>query len=136
MLAQLHKQNKKARTGKKITGRSKAERRQCPRLRKALPLNIAANGYDFATTTENVSCLGAYCRIDKYVPPFTRIMVKLILPLSVNGKKGSLSIDCQGVVVRTEDADTGGFNIAIFFNDIKDAQRQKISQYISSFIPG
>jgi hypothetical protein len=39
------------------------------------------------------------------------------------------------VVVRTEDEDMGGFNIAIFFNDINDSQRQKISRYVNQFLP-
>jgi hypothetical protein len=45
------------------------------------------------------------------------------------GKK--CKVESNGVIVRTEDAKSGGFNIAIFFNEIKDEQRQKISRYIS-----
>ena len=59
----------------------KTERRKYPRLEKTIPLKIVANGYDFITTTQNVSCVGAYCHVAKYVPPFTKIMVKLTLPL-------------------------------------------------------
>jgi len=104
-----------------------AERRQYPRLYRQLPFKVIANGYDFATSTQNVSCVGAYCRIEKYMPPFTKVMVKL----SMN----NYNVECRGVVVRTEDAMTGGFNIAIFFNEINDSQRHKISQYINQFLP-
>lgn len=116
--------------------RTKAERRQYPRLEKNLPLKIAANGYDFATTTQNISCLGAYCRIDKYVPPFTKILIKLNLPLiDKKERQKYCAVECKGVIVRTEDEDKGGFNIAVFFNEIKDNQRQKISQYIRQLLP-
>lgn len=109
------------------------ERRLNPRIEKQLPVNIAANGYDFSTTTKNISCLGAYCRIDKYIPPFTKIMVRLNLP--IKSASTGASVECKGVVVRSEDEAEGGFNIAIFFNDIKNGQREKISQYINKFLP-
>lgn len=113
----------------------KSERRKHPRIEQRLPLQVAANGYDFATSTLNVSCLGAYCHINKYIPPFTKVMVRLALPIpTVNGKK-NYNVECKGVVVRSEDENKGGFNIAVYFNDIADNQRQKISQYISQFLP-
>lgn len=112
----------------------KTERRQYPRVKKELPLSIAANGYDFITATQNISCLGAYCRVDKYIPPFTKIAVKLTLPMA-NNRKSNCDVECKGVIVRTEDENTGGFNIAIFFNEIRDNERQKISQYISQILP-
>jgi len=109
------------------------ERRLHPRINKQLPLNIVANGFDFSTTTENISCLGAYCHIDKYIPPFTKIMIRLNLPLK-SASTGS-SVECKGVVVRSEDTPEGGFNVAIFFNRISEPQKQKITQYISQFLP-
>lgn len=118
-----------------MKGRLKKERRLHPRIAHTLPLKIAANGYDFITTTQNVSCVGAYCRINKYIPPFTKIMVLLSLPVIANNRTKNYSVECKGVVVRSEDESEGGFNIAIFFNDIKDGQRQKISEYISQFLP-
>jgi len=104
------------------------ERRQYPRVETKLPLNIAADGYDFTTTTHNISCVGAYCHINKYIPPFTRLAIKMSL-----NKAGS--VECNGVVVRTDDEKNGGFNIAIFFNSIKEAQKQKITQYLKSYLP-
>jgi c-di-GMP-binding flagellar brake protein YcgR len=112
----------------------KSERRQYPRIEQRLPVKIAANGYDFITSTQNVSCLGAYCRVEKYIPPFTKIMVKLTLPVKNNGDNNP-NVECKGVIVRTEDETKGGFNIAIFFSEIKDSQRQRISQYINQLLP-
>ena len=118
-----------------MKGLSKKERRLHPRLAHNLPLKVAANGYDFATTTQNISCLGAYCSINKYVPPFTRVMIKLDLPVADANGGRNYQLDCKGVIVRSQDDPGGGFNIAIFFNAIKDSQRKKISQYINRFLP-
>lgn len=115
---------------------NRSDRREYPRVEKELPLVVSANGYDFQTTTQNVSCVGAYCCINKYVPPFTKIFIKLRLPIrsrSLDSKP--LDVECKGVIVRTEDSVEKGFNIAIFFNDIKEAQKKKISQYLKQFLP-
>lgn len=112
-----------------------AERRLYPRIDRNLPIKVAADGYDFATITQNLSCVGAYCHIDKYVPPFTKIAVKLTLPTAAKSGNKGCEIICRGVVVRTEDEKKGGFNLAIFFNQINNAQREKISQYLKQFLP-
>lgn len=115
--------------------KTKPERRKHPRINLELPLKVAANGYDFSTSTMNVSCLGAYCRITKYVPPFTKVLVKLALPILTNSGSKNYDLECRGVIVRSEDELSGGFNIAIFFNHIKDDQRKKISEYLNQFLP-
>lgn len=109
-----------------------SERREHPRLDHRLPVKIVANGYDLATSTENVSCLGAYCHIEKYIPPFTRILVKLNLPMP-SGEKCDL--ECKGVIVRSLDEEKGGFNIAVYFNAISEPQKHKITQYMNQFLP-
>ncbi|MFH1190619.1 MAG: PilZ domain-containing protein [Candidatus Omnitrophota bacterium] len=109
------------------------ERREHPRLSHKLPLNLAVNGYDFSTVSRNISSVGAYCHLDKYMPPFTKIAVKLSLP-NWNKVGKSTIVECKGVVVRTEDEDNGGFNMAIFFNQMREDQRRKIVQYISQFL--
>lgn len=112
-----------------------AERRVHPRIDKQLPFKVAANGYGFSTSTQNLSCVGAYCRITKYIPPFTKVMVKLTLPVKDKNGDRNYSVNCEGVIVRTEDESKGGFNIAIFFNAIGADQRKKISKYINQFVP-
>ncbi|MDD4899201.1 MAG: PilZ domain-containing protein [Candidatus Omnitrophica bacterium] len=119
----------------KTTAEKNDERRLHPRLDHNLPVKIVANGYDFSTVTKNVSCVGAYCHIPKYVPPFTRVAIKLNLPIVAKAEKKDYAVECKGVIVRTEDEQKGGFNIAVFFNDIKETQKKTISKYISQFIP-
>jgi len=114
--------------------KSLKERRLHPRIEHKLPLNLAVNGYDFATSTHNISSVGVYCHLDKYMPPFTKIAVKLSLPNKERTGKNTI-VECKGVVVRTEDEINGGFNLAIFFNEIHDIQRKRITQYLRQFLP-
>ncbi|MCM8780721.1 MAG: PilZ domain-containing protein [Candidatus Omnitrophica bacterium] len=115
--------------------RLKTDRRRYPRIVQALPLKVVADGYDLSTTTENISCIGAYCRLDRYIPPFTKIAVRLTLPIPDKKTGRYTEVECKGVVVRTEDNNKNGFNIAIYFNEIKENQRKKISRYINQFLP-
>lgn len=115
---------------------SPLERRLYPRIRHTVPIRVAVDGYDFMTSTEDISCVGTYCHVKKYVPPFTRVLVRLTLPVMMDEKSTYFDVACKGVIVRAEDDETGGgFNIAIFFNDIKDRERKKIAQYINQFLP-
>lgn len=110
----------------------RTERRQYPRINTCLPLEVSANGYDFSTTTKNISCVGAYCHVNKYIPPFTKVKINLTLPIT---DKEACQVGCNGVVVRTADENSGGFNIAVFFNEIRENQRKKISAYLKQFLP-
>jgi hypothetical protein len=135
MLAKINETRRGKRGGGKMKTIAKKERRLNPRINQNLPLNVMANGYDFATSTYNVSCLGTYCHIEKYVPPFTKVKIKLNIPLVNNGMRENCLVDCYGVIVRTDDDPAGGFNVAIFFNEIKNPSRQKLSQYVSQCLP-
>ncbi|MCX5706360.1 MAG: PilZ domain-containing protein [Candidatus Omnitrophica bacterium] len=115
--------------------KSPADKRRFPRINKELPFKVAANGYAFSTATQNLSCVGAYCQIKKYIPPFTKVKIKLALPIKTGRSSKSYSVECEGVIVRTEDKEKSGFNIAIFFNAINESQRKKISEYIDQFLP-
>ena len=112
------------------------ERRKYPRISQDLPIRVAINGYDFMTSTSNISCTGAYCRIKKYLPPFTRVLVRLTLPIMNEIRNTFYDVSCKGVIVRSEDNEAAGdFNIAIFFNNIKETERKKIAQYVNQFLP-
>ena len=113
---------------------SPSERRQNPRIDQNLPINVVANGYDFMTQTKNVSCLGAYCHIDKYVPPFTKVKIKMALPMQSGRMRVEKEVECEGVIVRSEDAASGGFNVAIYFNRIKELPRQDLASYVNQVL--
>lgn len=112
-----------------------SERRIHPRIDSRLPVKIAVNGYDFTTNTQNISRAGAYCCIGKYIPPFTKVSVRLKFCTLNENKKKDICVECRGVVVRSEDSQDGAFNIAIFFNDIRESESKKLVQYLNQFLP-
>jgi hypothetical protein len=112
-----------------------SERRQYPRANKQLALKIVSEGCDFVTQTENISCVGTYCCIDKNIPVMTKLSLLLLLPIRSKNRNVTSKIQCKGVVVRSDSApEPGKFNIAVFFNEISERNKTKISQYISQHI--
>ncbi|MDD4908633.1 MAG: PilZ domain-containing protein [Candidatus Omnitrophica bacterium] len=112
-----------------------AERRQYPRAQKQLALKIEADGCDIVTQTENISCVGTYCIVDKQIPVMTKLSLLLLLPLRSKNRNVTSRIHCKGVVVRSDTvSETGKFSLAVFFNEISERNKAKIAQYINQHI--
>ena len=108
------------------------DRRQSPRLSQNVAIKIFQDEGDIVTETSNISGTGIYCKVNKYLRPMTKLKIKLLLPLSKNQKKTTKQISCQGVIVRTEPADSKGFyHAAIFFNDMTPKDAGIISDYVN-----
>lgn len=112
------------------------DRRQYPRLVNNIPLKISReDGKNVVTKTVNISKAGAYCQVDQFIEPMTKLKLNLLLPLKKAGKANMKKIVCGGVVVRTEpDTIADHFNIAIFFNDITQRDSEAISDFIAEMI--
>ena len=109
------------------------ERRKHPRLQKNIPLKLRSDTFDVVTETKNLSCVGAYCRVNKYFEPMTKLEIHLLLPLKKNDKTVVQKVSCHGVVVRVESQPGHDyFHIAIFFNDIAKKDTKIIADYIKS----
>jgi len=104
------------------------EQRKHPRITKNLPVSISLKDIDFVTETKNISCGGAYCHVDKYIKPMTRLSV--CLDISNTQEK----ITCKGVVVRTEEAAPTGYNIAIFFTEISKKNLDTLKNYFQQHV--
>lgn len=107
-----------------------SEKRRYPRVDKKLPLKLEGEKFDVITETENISAAGAYCRIGKYLAPFTMLDISLFLP----SKDRAERVDCKGVVVRTEENLDKTYSIAIYFSEIKEVDKKKISQYVNYYL--
>lgn len=108
------------------------ERRNYPRTVKKLPLTISyQQGIKVIATTQNISCSGVYCCVNKPLPLMSKVKIIILLPIC-NEK-----IKCSGVIVRSEptileQAETAYQNVAIYFTDISDKDKEKIAHYVSS----
>lgn len=115
--------------------RQSSEKRQHPRVNKSLPIKINNQEFDIVTETKNISCVGAYCQVDKYVAPFTKIKTTVIIP--AKKKCANSLINCEGTVVRVEKIDNAleqQYNIAIYFNQISKTNISKIDRFVKQYL--
>ncbi|MBI2885366.1 MAG: PilZ domain-containing protein [Candidatus Omnitrophica bacterium] len=107
------------------------DRRRAPRLAEHLPLTLGdgPEGISVQTHTKNLSASGAYCTVNRFVRPMTKLKIKLDLPGAP-----AVHIYCEGVVVRVEppheQAGVSEYHIAIFFSDLAERDRLLIAGYV------
>ena len=106
------------------------ERRRTPRVEERVPLSLTDGGMDLRTETKNLSVAGAYCALDRFIPPMTKLQLTLELP----GTFRRTRVRCTGVVVRVEpavqDAETMRYHTAVFFSEISDRDRAAIGRFV------
>jgi len=118
-------------------GDSGAERRRYQRVSKSLAIKLKDREADFVTETKNVSCIGAYCTVNAYVPVLTKLRITLILP-KCKDVKASKPISCEGTVVRIEKCppslEHSQYNLAIYFNQISKGDMKVIDHYVKNHL--
>ncbi len=114
------------------------ENRKYPRIEKRLKFKIRTDGFETDTETINLSCIGVSCHIKEKIPYMTRLRIVLALPCS-GKKRGSICVECYGVVVRVEKIPSKprtpvAYHVAIFFSEIDESEREKLSEYIEEML--
>lgn len=112
------------------------ERRTFPRIQdSSLSLQLSGSGFDTVTHTLNVSASGIYCKIDREIPLMSRVNLVLMVPDSSRSDRTSLRLEVSGVIVRMHpviiNGETKHYDVAIFFDDLSQKDRDIIKQYIS-----
>lgn len=111
------------------------ERRHAPRVAKALPFAVAHGVGEFVTKTKNLSASGAYCTLRRFLPPMTKLHVRLEVPANPHARQ----IACQGVVVRVEpprhQPRQRRYHMAIVFQDLADRDRAAIARFVQLHLP-
>ncbi len=110
-----------------------SEKRKHPRLDQNVPVKICQEDGDIVTETANISRSGAYCKVDRYIEPMTKLKMHLLIPLKKGNKILTKTISCNGVVVRTE-SQGKDYNVAIFFNDITHRDAEAIADYVHYYM--
>lgn len=110
------------------------ERRAFPRIDdEEVSLKLQTSDFDTITHTLNVSASGIYCKIDREIPLMSRVRLVLMLPGASKDDKAALEVG--GVVVREHpviiDGATKHYDVAIFFEDLSQKNREAILNYIS-----
>lgn len=114
------------------------ERRRFPRIFKNIAIKLKDKEIDFVTETKNISCLGAYCQIDSYLPVLTKIKITLLIPKS-SSSKSTKYFTCEGTIVRIEHSndllESNKYNVAIYFSQISKTDMKLIDEYVKNHIP-
>lgn len=111
-------------------GKPSSERRRAPRVQRRLPVFLTDASRELVATTRNLSALGAYCTLRRFVAPMTKLQVRFEIP----GRPRPTQVVCQGVVVRVEPpaamSRRSRYSVAIFFNELTDSRRAMIARYV------
>ena len=106
-----------------------AERRSAPRLHMPVPLLLGEDETEISAVTKNLSASGAYCSLRRFLPPMTKVEVRLDIS---NG--APREICCRGVVVRVEPPRhiprRTRYHVAIFFHDIATRDRLALARFV------
>ena len=112
------------------------ERRQAPRVAERVAVAISSSdGEAIQAETQNLSTTGAYCLLDRFIAPLTKLELAFELP---NGARRT-RIRGTGVVVRVEPRITEGsqshYYVAIFFSEMSERHRDAISKFVRRRLP-
>ena len=111
------------------------EKRRHLRVDYKIPVKISSDHGDILTETKNLSCSGAFCRVDQHLEPMTKLKIHLLLPMRKSNKVTTKKITCQGVVVRSQAASGQDYyDTAIFFSDIASKDSRTIHDFIESMM--
>ena len=117
------------------TGMTAAERRQAPRVDERVTVAISSDGQAIQAETENLSTSGAYCVLDRFIAPMTKLELAFELP---NGARRT-RIQGTGVVVRVEprinERAQSQYYVAIFFSEMSERHRAAISKFVRRRLP-
>ena len=110
------------------------ERRKAPRVDERLSLSLTGLETAFLVETRNISATGAYCTLDRFIAPMTKLQLDCELS---NGAQRT-RIRCSGVVVRVDpgvaEATRAQYHMAIFFTDLSERDRKVLSQFVTARI--
>ena len=102
----------------------------------AIPLSISDGAH--SSITKDISFSGLNCRINQYLPPFTQVEVKLLLPQE-DTIQSPHQVSIQGTIVRIEPAEEkegcSEYNIAIFVPSGINLQDEQFSSILNDNQP-
>jgi len=118
-----------------ISSRPIDERRKHHRLDNNIPVKIFRDDGDLVTETQNISRSGAYCRVNHYIAPMTKLKVCMLFSVPKNKRHVTRKISCEGIVVRSEPSgDSECYHVAIFFSDIAPKDAECITDYVNAYM--
>ena len=111
------------------------DRRSLPRVTADIAGHAVTEEQEpIVVRARNISCAGVYCHINRYIPPFQKLRLAMIIPLSDGDTIHSEMIRVEGVTVRVEpeepEDDVVDYHIAIFFENVSEKDQKIIEKYV------
>ena len=112
------------------------ERRQSPRISAKLAMQVAGGDEASVVTTEsiNLSASGIQFGSRHFLSPLTKVALTLLLPPFGRSLRRERMLQVQGVIVRCEERtgprQTTRYELACYFTDLAEGDRELIEQYI------
>ena len=101
------------------------DRRKKDRTNERLKFRLIPNGSvsNFQGQTNNLSCLGANCQMNKYISELSKVELTLDI--------ASEELVIEGIVVRTTKVDKTNYNISIYFDNINEVTKLKLENFVT-----
>ena len=111
------------------------ERRKFPRIHdEGLSLKLNAGDFDIMTHTMDISASGIYCKIGREIPLMSKVKLAIMIPDTGKENKPLGPLEVDGVVVREHPVIIDGavkhFDVAIFFDNLSEKDKEIIQKYI------
>ena len=120
-----------------------SERRRHKRVKIRLGASIGTKTEDPRVSIPSAVVLdlslgGAYCEVDRYVEPLTKVLLTIDFETSDAVDPLGGTAVCRGVVVRTEpDAgETGRYRMGILFTEISRPDKEKLQRFLADWVEG
>jgi hypothetical protein len=112
-----------------------SENRKEHRFKAVLPISVTCAGSLIKSNTSNLSRLGTYTEIDRWVPPGENVEVALELPAYTDDSSLTGQVKCTGSIFRSVPLERGSsgqnYGVGIFFTGFSSHQHQeKLSRFI------
>lgn len=116
-----------------------SERRQHKRIKIRLSASIGSKTEDPSVSIPSALILdlslgGAYCEVDRYVEPLTKVLLTIdFAPAENETEADEESTVCRGVVVRTEPepGKDGRYRMGVLFTEISRQGRERLQRFLS-----
>ena len=109
------------------------DRRRDERFDRSVAVRVGHDSVDGVRAESiNISTRGLYCKVTRYVQPFSKTRVCLELPFVARDAE---ALECDGVVVRVEpDVEAPGvdeYRLAIYFLNLGHRQAELIEDFLA-----
>ena len=115
------------------------ERRKCPRYNVQIPIQLSLSHSSFPDTLDatalNLCQHGLYCTVTRYIPPFHKLLITMIVPKHEKTPPRVIS-QMEGIVVRIEpereEADCHEYQVALYVQELSEEQEEALQSLLSS----